>query len=158
MKLWLAIQAFFKAWKFPDKAREFVADKEPEMEEPEWSHLRLLTLMQQSGRLVDFLKEDIQSFTDAQIGAAVRGIHHDCSKALEEYVTVRPLLDENEGAIVKIPQGYDPSEIRIVGQVKKPPFTGVLIHKGWKAHKRSLPKKMGDHRFDVICPAEIEVR
>jgi len=28
------------------------------------------------GRLVDFLREDIQPYDDAQIGAAVRAIHH----------------------------------------------------------------------------------
>lgn len=158
MKLWLALQAFLKAWQHPDKARTFLEENKEELEEPDWSHLRFLTLMQQSGRLVDFLKEDIQSFNDAEIGAAVREIHQDCSAVLEEYVTVRPVMDENEGSTVKISQGYDPSMIKIVGQVKKPPFTGVLVHKGWKAHKRSLPKKMGDHRHDVICPAEVEVR
>lgn len=159
MGLKLAIQAFLKAWNDPKKGEEFVEEKRLEHDKCEPSHLRLLSLLQQSGRLIDFLKEDISSFTDAQVGAAVRKIHQDCGKSLEELVTIRPLMDENEGATIKIPQGYDPSSIKIVGKVKgEPPFSGILIHKGWKAHKRSLPKKIGEHTVEVICPAEVEVR
>lgn len=159
MKLWLAAKTFLKALKEPQLAQEFIEGKKLELEAPESSHLRFLALMQQSGRLVDFLKEDIASFTDAQVGAAVRGIHQECSKLLEDYVTVRPLREENEGATVKIPQGYDSSTIKVVGKINgEPPFTGILVHKGWKAHKRSLPKKLGDQSVEVICPAEVEVQ
>jgi hypothetical protein len=67
-------------------------------------------------------------------------------------------MEETEGSSVRVPLGYNPSTIKIVGQVKgKPPFIGTLIHKGWKAHKRSLPKKVGDHQSEIICPAEIEM-
>ncbi len=37
--------------------------------------LRLLAALQADGRLVDFLLEDIEGYSDDQIGAAVRGIH-----------------------------------------------------------------------------------
>jgi hypothetical protein len=46
-----------------------------------------------------------------------------------------------------------------VGKVKgEPPFTAVLVHRGWKAHKKSLPKNMGEQGTEIICPAEVEVR
>jgi hypothetical protein len=159
MSFWLACKAFFKALKNPQKAKEFLEEKSSEQEKGDPSHLRLLALLQQSGRLVDFLKEDISGFNDAQIGAAVRKIQQDCSKTLEEVVTIRPLRDENEGMTIQIPKGYDPAALKIMGKVKgEPPFTGVLIHKGWKAHKRSLPKKMGEQASEIICPAEVEIR
>lgn len=159
----LAIKAFFKAFKDPAKARQFVEGGCKEVRAPvesaDQSHLRLLTMLQQSARLIDFLKEDLSSFDDAQVGAAVRKIHTDCSKCLEELVTVRPVMEENEGAKINVPQGYDPAKIKVVGKVKgEPPFTGFLVHKGWKAHKRSLPKKVGEQMTDVICPAEVEIR
>lgn len=163
MNLLLAIKAFFKAFKDPVGAEKFLAGSAPapkqiENQEPA-SHLRLLSMLQQSSRLVDFLKEDISSFDDAQVGAAVRQIHDECGKCLEDIVTIRPLMDEKEGAKVNVPQGYDPSKIKVVGKVKgQPPFVGVLVHKGWKAHKRSLPKQLGEASTEVICPAEIEVR
>lgn len=159
MGLSLAIKAFFKAWKEPEKGEQFVNETKKIADQADHSHLRLLSLLQQSGRLIDFLKEDLSGCDDAQVGAAVRKIHQDCAKSLEELVTIRPVMSEHEGAHVKVAPGYDPSSIKVVGKVKgEPPYNGVLIHKGWKAHKRSLPKKVGDQLVDVICPAEIEVK
>ena len=161
MGLGLAIKAFFKALKEPEKAKDFIEGRESmkQQESLDQSHLRLLAILQRSGRFIDFLKEDIASFTDAQVGSAVRKIHQDCGKLIEEMVTIRPLRTEEEGSMVQVPKGYDPSEIKIVGNVKgEPPFTGKLIHRGWKVHKRSLPKKTGEMNVDVICPAEIEVK
>jgi hypothetical protein len=164
MRLLIAIKAFFKALKDPEAANKILEEKNTAIKQipqtiSEYPHLRLLSLMQESSRLVDFLKEDISSFDDAQIGAAVRKIHEECSKCLEDLVTIRPLMEESEGSKITISQGYDSSKIKVVGNVKgQAPYNGVLVHKGWKAHKLSLPKKIGDHATDVICPAEVEVR
>jgi hypothetical protein len=163
MGLMLAIKSFFKALKDPVRAKVFVSDKNFEIELTESneqpSHLRLLHLLQQSSRLIDFLKEDISAFDDSQVGAAVRKIHEDCGNTLEELVTIRPVMEQSEGQKVNVPHGYDPLKIKVVGNVKgEPPFVGILVHKGWKAHKRSLPKKVGDHFTEVICPAEVEIR
>ena len=165
MNLWLAFKAFFKTFKDPKGAQAFVEGKSTQVSKPvsqdnaDPSHLRLLTLLQDSGRFIDFFKEDIQAYNDAQIGAAVRKIHQDCSKCLEEYVTIRPLREENEGTTIQIPKDYDPSQIKIVGNVKgEPPYQGVIVHKGWKAHKRSLPKKSGQLGSEILCPTEVEVK
>jgi hypothetical protein len=160
MGLGLAIKAFFKAFKDPQKTEAFLSDTPQLKAEPaDVSHLRLLQNLQQAGRLIDFLKEDIASFTDAQVGAAVRKIHQDCRQVLEEVVTIRPLKEESEGSIVQVPKGYNPAEIKVVGKVKgEPPFSGILIHRGWKAHKRSLPKKVGEDTPEILCPAEIEIK
>ena len=162
MGLMLAFKAFLKAFQDPKKAEDFVLGKQPPQlaaQSGDFSHLRLLSLLQQSGRLVDFLKEDISAFSDAEVGAAARQVHRDCAKLIEELVTVRPVMEEGEGSNIRVPVGYDPATIRLVGQVKgQPPFEGVLVHKGWKAHKRSLPKGVGDQKSEVICPAEVEVR
>lgn len=159
MRIWLAIKAFFKVLCEPEKAQLLFEDKPQDEDFVDQSHLRLLTLLQQSGRLLDFLKEDITTFSDAQVGAAVRKIHQDCGRSLEELVTIRPVLEENEGAKISVPVGYDASQIKIVGKVNSdPPFSGVIVHRGWKAHKRSLPKKVGEQMNEVLCPAEVEVR
>jgi len=160
MSFILAFKAFIKALKDPAKAQSFLNESPKSVEvSRDQSHLHLLALLQQSGRLVDFLKEDIHEFSDAQIGAAVRQIHQDCSKSLEELVTIRPLMPEKEGTVVTVPKGYDPSAIKISGKVKgEPPYSGVIVHQGWKAHKRSLPQKMGEQTSEIIFPAEIEVK
>ncbi len=162
MSLTQAFKAFIKAWKYPEKATEFLKDDQLLIEKTEkgdFSHLRLLNLLQQNGRLIDFLKEDISSYNDAQVGAAVRKIHQDCSKNLEELITIRPVMDQSEGSSLTVNKDYDTNAIKVIGNVKgEPPYTGTLIHKGWKAHKRSLPKKIGEQNPDIIFPAEIEVR
>lgn len=40
--------------------------------------LQLLALLQHEGRFIDFLEEDLDPHSDAQIGAAVRAIHKGC--------------------------------------------------------------------------------
>lgn len=159
MGLVLAFKAFFKALKDPVKAQKFIDDVPENTTSGDHSHLRLLAILQHSGRLLDFLKEDVSKYTDIQIGAAARKIHQDCAKVVEEIITVRPVMELNEGAAVEIPKGYDPSNIKLVGKVKgEPPFKGILVHKGWKAHKHSLPKQVGEQLHDILCPAEVEVR
>lgn len=161
MGLGLAFKAFIKAFKEPEKTQQFIdgTDTPKQLDSTDQSHLRLLNYLQQASRLVDFLKEDIRNFSDAQVGAAVRKIHQDCSQAIEELITLRPLKDEQEGSTVHVPKGYNPAEIKIVGNVKgEPPFTGILVHRGWKAQKRSLPKKIGVQTAEVICPAEVEIK
>jgi len=159
MGLIIACRAFLKALKEPKKAKEFLEEQPKELELHDLAHLRLLAILQQSGRLIDFFKEDITSFTDIQVGGAVRQIHADCAKSLEEFVTIRPVREENEGAIIRVEKGYDPSLIKVVGKISgEPPFSGVLIHKGWKAHKKSLPKKIGKLTNEVIYPAEVEIK
>lgn len=162
MGLGLAIKAFFRAFKDGEGARSFVGGKEQEvplLEKGDYAHLRLLAMLQHSSRLIDFLQEDISSYTDGQVGAAVRKIHEQCHNNLEEVVTIRPVMEEKEGTKVTVPVGYDPSEIKVVGKVKgEPPFNGILRHKGWKAHKLSLPKQVAETKREVICPAEVELK
>lgn len=161
MRLKLALQAFIKAFKEPLKAQKFIEDTDhpKPSKSVDQSHLQLLHYLQQTSRLIDFLKEDISAFTDAQVGAAVRKIHQDCAFTLEDLVSIRPLKDEAEGSTIQVPKGYNPTEIKIVGKIKgEPPFTGVLIHRGWKAQKRSLPQKTGELISTVICPAEVEFK
>jgi hypothetical protein len=154
----LAFKAFVKALKNPKAAKDFLEEKKEEKcIEPQ--HLKLLFLLQKSGRLIDFLKEDIDPYSDVQIGAAVRKIHAECGKTLEELVAIRPLFHENEGSPVVVSQGYDPVEIKVTGKIKGiPPYQGILRHKGWKAHKMTLPKKIGEGDLSVIFPAEIEIK
>src|SRR3954454_22775826 len=51
---------------------------------PEGTALQLLALLQREGRLVDFLEEDVASFTDAEVGAAARLVHEGCRRVLRE--------------------------------------------------------------------------
>jgi hypothetical protein len=54
--------------------------------------------------------------------------------------------------------GYDPSEVKLTGKVTgKPPYRGVLRHRGWRVRELSLPEALEGHDFGVIAPAEVEL-
>lgn len=126
-------------------------------EAPETAALRLLAALQEEGRLVDFFNEELAPYSDEQIGAATRGIHASCRKALASAVTVEPIVPGDEGATVTVPAGFDPAAIRLVGNVSgTPPFTGVLRHAGWRATKVHVPPRRGQDP-NVIAPAEVEI-
>jgi len=119
---------------------------------------QLLALLQQDGRLVDFLNEEIENYDDDQIGAAVREIHSKCRKALNKYVTLEPIRPEKEGEVVPIGAGFDPSAIRVTGKVSdKVPMFGTLRHRGWRATRVELPQRPSGADPRVVMPAEVEV-
>ncbi len=121
--------------------------------------LALLALLQREGRLVDFLQEDIEEFDDADIGAAVRDIHRGCRKVLSDHLTLEAVMPGEEEDSVKVDEGFDPGEIKLVGDVKgEPPFKGVLRHHGWRVTESNFPKLSGDVDRNVLAPAQVEVQ
>jgi hypothetical protein len=120
--------------------------------------LQLLALLQREGRLVDFLREPIDGYDDATVGAAVRDIHRGCKKALDEHFTLEPVMGGAENERVSVAQGFDAQRIRLVGEVKgQPPFSGTLRHHGWAATKIKLPTVTGAVDHSVVAPAEVEI-
>lgn len=117
-----------------------------------------LVLLQREGRLIDFLLEDVDQYQDAQIGAAVRQIHAGCRRVLDEHFAVAAVRGEGEGGSVEIPAGFDPSHVRLTGNVTgEPPFRGTLRHRGWRVTNVRLPERHAQLDPAIICPAEIEV-
>lgn len=118
--------------------------------------LRLLGLLQQEARLVDFVTEDIDPYSDAQVGAAVRAIHAGCRKVLDEHVQLRRIFAAEDGSEVVVEPGFDPVAVRLTGNLTgQPPFRGTLQHGGWRAAKITLPESAVDAA--VIAPAEVEI-
>ena len=119
--------------------------------------LQILTILQRDSRVVDFLMEDIASYSDDQVGAAVRELHDQCRDSLARYVTLQPVIDGVEGTPVKAPSG-DPHLVRFIGNVPAaPPSGGTLRHKGWRAAKVDLPALAAKEDTSIIAPAEIEI-
>lgn len=155
-RIWLALRAFWIILTDRDAA----ARVEPVLgRAPIGPDLRILAVLQRDGRLVDFLLEEVDSYTDAQIGAAVRDIHRGCRKVLNEYLTISPILPDPEEANVSVPANFDPAAIRLIGNVAgAPPFRGTLKHHGWRVtsvHLPTLPVARDDS--SVLSPAEVEV-
>jgi hypothetical protein len=120
-----------------------------------------LAMLQARGRLVDFLMDDINAYDDAQVGAAARVVHAGCKAALLEHFRISPLRPENEGATVQVAAGYSPDEYRLLGKISgQAPFSGVLVHHGWKTDVVNLPRvlRSSTDRLPAIAPAEVELR
>jgi hypothetical protein len=155
-RLWLALQTFWRILTDPD----FAARVEPLYSTaPSGPDLRVLAVLQRDGRLVDFLQEEIDGYTDAQSGAAARDIHRGCRKSLHDYLTIEPVISAAEEDNVTVPANFDPAAIRLVGNVSgTPPFQGVLKHHGWRVksvHLPLLPVARDD--ASVLTPAEVEI-
>jgi hypothetical protein len=121
--------------------------------------LTLLEVLQREARLIDFLKEDLSGYADAQIGAAARDVHRDAAAALERLFALRPLRSEGEGSSVEAPAAFDASRFRLTGNVTGDgPYRGTLRHPGWQATRSELPAYTGGASSAlVIAPAEVEV-
>lgn len=136
-------------------------DEKPAALPPGKSHaagLAVLALLQREGRLIDFLREDVSAFSDADIGAAARVVHAGTRKVLDQYLTLEPVLQDAEGATVTVPPGFNAEKIRLTGNVAgNPPFRGALKHHGWVASSVRFPELSPALDPRVIAPAEVEL-
>jgi hypothetical protein len=132
----------------------------PKKESRRSEAVSLLAVLQREARFVDFVKEPISGYSDAQIGAAVRDVHKGCAAMLDRLFALQPVSAAAEGASVEVPRHFDPAQFRLIGNVTgEPPFRGMLQHHGWKAAKCELPEWTGSEASAlVIAPAEVEVK
>ncbi len=155
-RLVLALRAFWNIL----TVSEFAARAEALfLRTPTGPDLRVLAVLQRDGRLIDFLEEDLDAYSDAQIGAAVRDIHRGCRKSLRDYLTIEPIIEGAEEQNVMVPKDFDPAAIRLVGNVNgSPPFQGVLKHHGWRVRSVHLPLlPVARDDSSILSPAEVEI-
>lgn len=120
--------------------------------------LQLLNLLQKEARFIDFIKEDITTYNDADIGVAARVVHEGCNKAINEHFKLVVVHESQEGTKVTLPKGFDAASVRLTGNiVGEAPFTGTLIHRGWQVTDIRLPKLTAGHNAKIIAPAEVEL-
>ncbi|MBI2807778.1 MAG: DUF2760 domain-containing protein [Planctomycetes bacterium] len=163
---------FARARKASDIAQRYLADDKfqeavnkaltppppPPPPKPSPEPLLLLTLMQREGRLIDFLLENVDGADNDTLGAGVRTIHQACQKVLKEHLDMEPVLKGEEKSIVDVPVGFDPSAIRLTGNVTgAPPFKGTLEHHGWRVTKIKVQKPPEGQDAFVVAPAEVEL-
>jgi hypothetical protein len=119
--------------------------------------LQILAILQRDSRFIDFMMEDISSYSDDQVGAAVREMHDQCRDSLKRHVQLAPVIDGVEGTHTKL-ASVDPAAVKLVGKVPpQPPAGGTLRHKGWRTTKVDLPAMGAKHNFTIVAPAEVEI-
>ena len=145
--------------KVPDKTEVKPAPAKQPPKPVRSEAITLLATLQREARFIDFIKEPLDSYSDAQIGAAVRDVHRDCAKVLDRLFAIRALVDQEEGSAVEVAAGFDAGRYRLTGNVVgDPPFHGRLVHHGWEAAEVQLPAWSGTPASArVVAPVEVEL-
>ena len=124
--------------------------------------LVLLSQLQEKGRLLDFLMEDITAYQDAQVAAASRVVHQGCAAVICEYFDIAPLHAGKEGERISADTAADPDRYRLSGKLAgSGPYQGVVVHRGWRTTKLALPRytrTIDPTQPATITPVEVEVR
>ncbi len=121
--------------------------------------LTLLAALQREARFVDMIQEPLGDYNDAQVGAAARDVLRDCQQVVDRLFGLAPLVEQPEGSEFQVPEGYDAGSVRLTGNVSgTPPYTGRLVHHGWRATRCEIPKWTGsDASRLVVAPQEVEL-
>ncbi len=139
-------------------ARQATAPKALPPERVHASSLVLLNALQREGRLIDFLQQDITSYSDEDVGTAARVVHAGCRKVMQQYFDFAPANPAAEGSSLTVAEGFDAQQIRLTGNVAgQPPFRGTLKHHGWVAKAIRMPEISQAVDARVIAPAEVEL-
>ena len=126
---------------------------------PRSEAVALLATLQREARFVDFVKEPLADYTDAQVGAVARDVHRDCGKVLERLFSLTPVVEEEDGTEIEVPAGFDAGRYRLTGNVTgQPPFRGRMTHHGWEASQCQLPAFSGSAAAArVVAPVDVEL-
>jgi hypothetical protein len=107
-RIWLAIRSFFSILfrgSLPEDAipklglarrgapKPQAAGSAPAASRVSDGALQMLSILQRDSRLIDFIMEDVASYSDDQVGAAVRGLHDQARESLARYVKLEPVID-----------------------------------------------------------------
>lgn len=125
--------------------------------------VQFLSLLQERGRLIDFLMQDVQTFGDEQVGRAARVVHQGCRAVVQELFSLTPVATSTEGETITVEAG-EATRYRLIGSVTgTAPYRGRLLHRGWRAAKLNLPTHVDRSTQDdeglglVVSPAEVEL-
>jgi hypothetical protein len=124
--------------------------------------VQFLARLQEKGRLVDFLMEDITPHSNEQVGVVGRVVHQGCREVLSACFDIRPVHEGKEQEDISLAADFDAAAYRLVGKVPQhPPYRGMVRHHGWKTVRISLPRVTDTARESaagrIIAPAEVEV-
>jgi multisubunit Na+/H+ antiporter MnhC subunit len=124
--------------------------------------VQFLARLQEKGRLVDFLMDDITPYPNEQVGVVARVVHQGCREVLQGAFEIVPVHQGKEREAVSFAADFDAASYRLVGKVPdRPPYQGTVLHRGWKATRVTLPRiteTSGDSAARrVIAPAEVEI-
>jgi uncharacterized protein DUF2760 len=140
----------------PTEKSSVAQSEEPKRNEA----ITLLGTLQREARLVDFLMESLDAYSDSQIGAAVRDVHRESRKTLDRIFAISPITEVEEGHPIELAEGQtDLEQYHLTGNLTDQGQTrGTVVHRGWQVTKVELPTWSGKHTSaKTIAPIDIEI-
>ena len=124
--------------------------------------VQFLARLQEKGRLVDFLMDDITPYSNEQVGVVARVVHQGCREVLRAAFDIEPVHPGKEREDLSLAGDFDSASYRLVGKVPdRPPYRGTVLHRGWKVSRISLPRlaeaSSKAAAGKIIAPAEVEI-
>ncbi len=125
--------------------------------------VQFLARLQEKGRLVDFIMDDIAAYDNESVGAAARIVHQGCCEVIKECFTIEAVHPGAEMEEISLADNYDSNSYRLVGRVPdSAPFNGQVQHRGWKTTSVKLPQVIEDGEqvkiaSTIIAAAEVVI-
>lgn len=123
--------------------------------------LLLLGLLQEKGRFLDFVMDDVSAYNDAQVGAAARVVHTGCRSLINEAFAPEKICSQPENSSVTLPDSDAAKSFQFSGNIREDwPRTGVLEHAGWKATRTQLPRRIttpAPGELPPLAPAKVRL-
>ncbi|QEG38618.1 DUF2760 domain-containing protein [Roseimaritima ulvae] len=117
--------------------------------------IALLATLQREARLVDLIQEKLDSFSDAQVGAAARSCLQQSAATLDRIVGLKPMVEGSEGQSITVPEDASAAAYQWIGEGSG--NQGQLVHHGWHATRLDLPEWTGqDADARVVAPAQVK--
>jgi hypothetical protein len=144
----------------PETKPPAVAPAKPKPPKPRRSEaVTLLATLQRETRFVDLVQESLDQYSDEQVGTAARDVLRGCRGVLDRIFSLQVVVDDQEGATVDVPAGFDAGQFRLTGDVSgEPPLQGRLVHHGWLATRCEIGEWSGSEQSaKIVAPAEVEI-
>lgn len=125
--------------------------------------VQFLARLQEKGRLVDFIMDDISAYDNESVGAAARIVHQGCCDVLNDSFTIETVHSGEEMETISLANNYDSNSYRLIGKVPDvAPFDGQVLHRGWETTRVNLPHIVNSEEHieiarTIIAPAEVEI-
>jgi len=125
--------------------------------------VQFIARLQDKGRFLDFIMDDITAYDNESIGAAARIVHQGCCEVMHDSFTIETIFGGEEMEEITLADNYDSHLFRLVGNVpESAPFEGHVLHRGWKTTRVNLPQVVNteeniDIARSIMAPADVEI-
>lgn len=125
--------------------------------------VQFVARLQEKGRLLDFIMDDIAAYDNESVGAAARIVHQGCCEVLQDSFTIETVFPGEEMESITLADNYDSHSYRLIGKVPEAaPFVGQVLHRGWKTTRVNLPQVVNTAEHievarSIIAPADVEI-